>query len=79
MANPEHLSILKQGVQVWNNWRSEKPNIRPDLRTADLFRFHLKGAFLLGVNLCSCPMCQCVELRIKTDKKKALDAPGSRK
>ena len=51
MANPEHLAILKQGVQVWNNWRSEKPNISPDLRTADLFRFHLKGAFLLGVNL----------------------------
>ncbi len=44
MANPEHLAILKQGVQVWNSWRIEEPNIRPDLRTADLFGIRLKGA-----------------------------------
>jgi hypothetical protein len=23
MANPEHLAILKQGVEVWNKWRDE--------------------------------------------------------
>ncbi len=23
MANPEHLGILKQGVEVWNQWREE--------------------------------------------------------
>ena len=23
MANPEHLAILKQGVEKWNAWRKE--------------------------------------------------------
>jgi uncharacterized protein YjbI with pentapeptide repeats len=36
MANPEHLEILKQGVDFWNKWRAENPNIRPDLRNATL-------------------------------------------
>jgi hypothetical protein len=36
MANPEHLAILKQGVEAWNQWREENPKIRPDLRGADL-------------------------------------------
>ena len=36
MANPEHLDILKQGVKVWNAWRRENPDVRPDLQGADL-------------------------------------------
>ncbi|MEH1777090.1 pentapeptide repeat-containing protein [Nostoc sp.] len=31
MANEEHLAILRQGVQVWNEWRKENPHIKPDL------------------------------------------------
>ena len=31
MANPEHLQILKQGVEVWNAWRGKNPDIIPDL------------------------------------------------
>ena len=23
MANPEHLAILKQGVEVWNKWNAK--------------------------------------------------------
>lgn len=44
MANPEHLKILKQGIEAWNIWRKENPDIRPDLRTANLFRADLRHA-----------------------------------
>lgn len=36
MANAEHLKILKEGVEGWNKWRSENPNIKPDLSGSDL-------------------------------------------
>ena len=36
MANPEHVEILKQGVDVWNRWREENPEIlKPDLSNAN--------------------------------------------
>ena len=31
MANPEHLHILEKGVDAWNRWRHENPDIVPDL------------------------------------------------
>ncbi|MFZ1137393.1 MAG: pentapeptide repeat-containing protein, partial [Candidatus Korobacteraceae bacterium] len=31
MANPEHLAILKQGVEKWNQWRRQYPENWPDL------------------------------------------------
>ena len=36
MANPEHLEILKQGVETWNRWRSLHSDIKPNLSYADL-------------------------------------------
>lgn len=36
MANDEHLAILKQGIEAWNRWREENPEVRPDLSEADL-------------------------------------------
>ena len=36
MANEEQLAILRQGVDVWNAWRSMNPTTRPDLISADL-------------------------------------------
>jgi uncharacterized protein YjbI with pentapeptide repeats len=36
MASKEHLRILKQGVEVWNRWRAEVPDVRPCLNGADL-------------------------------------------
>ena len=51
MANPEHLKILKQGVEAWNKWREKNPDITPDLRGADLYEANLSGANLRGANL----------------------------
>jgi len=36
MANEEQLSILMQGVDVWNKWRNENQNIPIDLSKANL-------------------------------------------
>ena len=46
MANEEHLSILRQGVYVWNRWRKDNPELRPDLSEADLHGMNLSNADL---------------------------------
>lgn len=51
MANKEQLEILKQGVEVWNQWRQDHPNIKIDLSGADLVAADLNGADLSGANL----------------------------
>ena len=44
MANDEHVAILKKGVDAWNKWRRENPDIRPDLSGADLSEADLSEA-----------------------------------
>jgi hypothetical protein len=51
MANPEHLKILKQGVDAWNEWREEDTEILPDLSSADLVAANLTEANLSGAKL----------------------------
>jgi uncharacterized protein YjbI with pentapeptide repeats len=51
MANPEHLAILKQGVEQWNRWRVEHPDIRPELMDAYLIGANLNRANLSGAHL----------------------------
>lgn len=52
MANPEHLKILKQGVEVWNKWREDNPIItHPDLSEAKLSDLNLSKANLGGADL----------------------------
>jgi len=63
MANEEHLALLRQGVDVWNEWRQNHNNyeIVADLTGAnlsglsiigaDLGRANLMGANLIGANL----------------------------
>ena len=60
MANPEHLALLQQGVDVWNAWRAKESSaadligadlIGADLSGADLGKAYLRGANLRGANL----------------------------
>ena len=56
MANQEHLDILNQGVKVWNRWREEHPEMRPDLSEAnilgkDLSQANLSKVFFYRVEL----------------------------
>ncbi|MGP8252051.1 MAG: toll/interleukin-1 receptor domain-containing protein [Terracidiphilus sp.] len=51
MANPQHLDKLLEGVEAWNRWRRENPEIRPYLREADLSRAELNGVNLAGAHL----------------------------
>ncbi len=48
MANAEHVAILRQGVEAWNAWREDNPDIIPNLTG-----MHLYYAELQGVNLCN--------------------------
>ena len=51
MVNPEHLALLKQGVEVWNEWRDANEVNDPDLSGADLRGMKLGGAHLSGAHL----------------------------
>ncbi|HYP41357.1 MAG TPA: toll/interleukin-1 receptor domain-containing protein [Chloroflexia bacterium] len=46
MANPEHVELIKQGVEVWNKWREEHQDAPPILAGADLAGVGLTGANL---------------------------------
>ena len=46
MANPEHVEILKQGVEVWNRWRKKNPQVKPDLCQTNLAKMDLRQANL---------------------------------
>ena len=51
MANEEQLSILKQDVEVWNEWREHNVNAKIDLSGADLAHANLSYANLKNANL----------------------------
>ena len=56
MANPEHLQVLRQGVEAWNKWRREHAYFQPSLDDAKLGKANLESAnlrdaTLIGANL----------------------------
>lgn len=61
MANEEQLAILRQGVEVWNEWRGQNTRVVPNLvgahlrdvnlRNADLREARLRHANLAGTDL----------------------------
>lgn len=58
MANPEHLSKIREGVdvEVWNQWREHNCEVKPDLSGANLSEAYLRNAdlsstYLIGADL----------------------------
>ena len=52
MANQEHLDfLLEEGVEAWNDWREENPDIQPDLSNADLSSSNLQSVNFTQTNL----------------------------
>lgn len=61
MANPDHVSKLREGVEAWNAWREENSDVVPDLQgtkllsaklqSVNLFKANLREANLQGANL----------------------------
>lgn len=43
MANPEHVHILQLGIDKWNAWRAQNPDIQPDLTMEDLREMDFQG------------------------------------
>lgn len=46
MADEQHLYLLNRGVEIWNQWRQEHPDIQPNLHAADLSGVQLNKADL---------------------------------
>jgi len=80
MANPEHLAILKQGVEQWNNWRTEHCQRTPDLSSADLSRAVLNFADLSGADLSDAHlrMAQFVGAQLTNANLRGADLSGAR-
>ncbi len=51
MANPKQLKLLRQDVEAWNGWRTENPELMPNLKKADLSNTHVGIAQLQTANL----------------------------
>ncbi|MBN1315797.1 MAG: pentapeptide repeat-containing protein [Anaerolineales bacterium] len=53
MANAQHVQLIHRGVDTWNLWRNENPEIRPDLSGANFNGLYL-GGFNLSLTDLSC-------------------------
>lgn len=51
MAETAHLQILMQGVDRWNKWRKDYPDIQPELSNADLSNLDLSHGSFQNANL----------------------------
>src|SRR5713226_8218805 len=51
MADQHYLGLLKQGVNAWNIWRKDHPEIRPNLSEENLVRANLNWAELSGATV----------------------------
>jgi hypothetical protein len=51
MANSEHFQRLHDVDLDWNPWRMQSPDVRPDLKTADLSSMEVSGAMFHNTDL----------------------------
>jgi uncharacterized protein YjbI with pentapeptide repeats len=51
MADAQQLTILGQGVEVWNSWRTHNPDVAINLESADLNSLNLEWINLADANL----------------------------
>jgi uncharacterized protein YjbI with pentapeptide repeats len=51
LSNPEHADIFTQGVDAWNAWRVENPNVIPDLSGEQFSYEDLRGINFSGMDL----------------------------
>jgi uncharacterized protein YjbI with pentapeptide repeats len=51
MADPEHLALVKQGVEAINSFAARNPDVTLDLSEADLSGMSLSGLRVQGANL----------------------------
>lgn len=51
MANPEHVKILEQGVDVWNKWREDNEETIPDLSEVNFQGKDLSNIIFIDTNL----------------------------
>lgn len=69
MANQQHLAKLQQGQQIWNQWRENNPDIKPNFVGAELYGTNLIYANLKNANFTNAKLCGCKFL--KADLKNA--------
>jgi len=79
LANPEHIEKLREGVDAWNQWRSQNPKITPDLSSAELnlknlSRTHLNRADLSRANLSRASLADATLLNAKLNRADLLNA-----
>ncbi len=51
MADQQHLDLLKQGTEIWNQWKEKHAYIQVDLSGANLSETDLRGANLHRADL----------------------------
>ena len=60
MLNPYHLEMVKQGADVWNQWRLDSQVSSPELSGADLSEVDLTAYQLAGADLFEANLCRAI-------------------
>jgi uncharacterized protein YjbI with pentapeptide repeats len=68
MADPDPLAELMKGVDAWNMWRGENPEVEPDLIGASLSGADLSGADLSRADLSGTDLCRTNLRRANLDE-----------